>query len=94
MWVPNNQNDPSAGGRSVPFKKVVYIEKSDFREVSAIYCSPTIHYTMQDVVLTATCYIPSRKKETFLIKKKEKIYDATLTVMVVEGRRNNMRVEE
>jgi len=31
--VINNQEDPSAGTRKVPFSKIVYIEQDDFREV-------------------------------------------------------------
>lgn len=31
--VPNNKNDPSSGTRFIPFKRILYIERSDFREV-------------------------------------------------------------
>jgi len=30
--VVNNQEDPSAGSRAVPFSRVIYIERDDFRE--------------------------------------------------------------
>jgi glutaminyl-tRNA synthetase len=32
--APNNPEDPSAGTRKVPFSRVVYIERDDFREVA------------------------------------------------------------
>ncbi len=32
MQVPNNPEDPDAGTREVPFSKVLYIEREDFRE--------------------------------------------------------------
>jgi glutaminyl-tRNA synthetase len=32
MQVPNNPEDPDAGTRGVPFSKVLYIERDDFRE--------------------------------------------------------------
>ena len=35
LMVPNVPKDPSRGEHAIPFTKVVYIEKADFREVSS-----------------------------------------------------------
>ncbi len=36
MEVLNNQNDPSAGTRRVSLGPVIYLERSDFNEVSCL----------------------------------------------------------
>ena len=35
LTVPNVPKDPSRGEHTIPFTKVVYIERADFREVSS-----------------------------------------------------------